>query len=170
MLVLITGGSGSGKSEYAEGRVLELGKSRVYIATMFPFDKESELRIKRHQDMRKEKEFKTIECFLGIHNLNLTKEDTVLLECMSNLVANEMYQEGGAKENTPKIIMDGIMKLTKEVKHLVIVSNEVFSDGIQYDDETNRYLSYLGEINKRIGVMADEVIEVVYSIPILHKG
>lgn len=170
MLVIITGGSGSGKSEYAEEKVIGLGENRVYIATMYPFDQECQLRIKKHREMRKEKKFKTIECFLGIHNLNLGKEDTVLLECMSNLVANEMYQEGGAKEHTPETIINGIMKLNKEVKNLIIVSNEVFSDGIIYDDETRNYLSYLGEINQRIGLMADEVIEVVYSIPIQHKG
>jgi adenosylcobinamide kinase/adenosylcobinamide-phosphate guanylyltransferase len=170
MLVLITGGSGSGKSEYAEERVMGLGENRVYIATMYSFDEESKLKIKRHRAMRKEKKFRTIECFIGIHNLNLDKEDTVLLECMSNLVANEMYQEGGAKENTPEFIIQGIKELNGKVKNLVIVSNEVFSDGIIYDEETTTYLSYLGEINRRIGLMADEVIEVVYSIPIHHKG
>lgn len=169
MLVLITGGSGSGKSEYAEERVMGLGENRVYIATMYPFDEESKLKIKRHRAMRKEKNFSTIECFIGIHKLNVDKEDTVLLECMSNLVANEMYQEGGAKENTVEFIIQGIKALNGKVKNLVIVSNEVFSDGIIYDEDTTTYLSYLGDINRRIGLMADEVIEVVYSIPICHK-
>lgn len=169
MLVLITGGSGSGKSEYAEERVMGLGENRVYIATMYPFDEESKLKIKRHRAMRKEKKFNTIECFIGIHKLIVDKEDTVLLECMSNLVANEMYQEGGAKENTVELIIQGIKVLNGKVKNLVIVSNEVFSDGIIYDEDTTTYLSYLGDINRRIGLMADEVIEVVYSIPICHK-
>ena len=33
-----------------------------------------------------------------------------------------------------------------------------------------RYIRNLGEINKEIGKKADNVVEVVYSIPIFHKG
>ena len=41
MMVLVTGGSGSGKSAFAEDRVLSFGDAkRVYIATMQPFDEE----------------------------------------------------------------------------------------------------------------------------------
>ena len=50
MMVLVTGGSGSGKSAYAENRVMQFGDaSRIYIATMFPFDEESHRRIARHR-------------------------------------------------------------------------------------------------------------------------
>ena len=50
MLTLVTGGSGSGKSAFAEDRVLSFGDAqRIYIATMHPFDEESHKRIERHQ-------------------------------------------------------------------------------------------------------------------------
>ena len=53
MLILVTGGSGSGKSAFAEDRVLSLGEAkRIYIATMHPFDQESFKRIERHRKMR----------------------------------------------------------------------------------------------------------------------
>ena len=56
MMILITGGSGSGKSAYAEQKILEFGAlNRIYIATMYPFDEESHRRIKRHRNMRAEK-------------------------------------------------------------------------------------------------------------------
>ena len=46
MITLITGGSGSGKSAYAEQKVVEFGDfNRIYIATMYPFDEESHQRI-----------------------------------------------------------------------------------------------------------------------------
>ena len=46
MLTLVTGGSGSGKSAFAEDRVLSFGDAqRIYIATMHPFDEESHKRI-----------------------------------------------------------------------------------------------------------------------------
>ncbi len=89
---------------------------------------------------------------------------------MSNLVANEMYLEGGAKDKTVQEVIRGIESINNQAENLVIVTNEVFSDGIVYDDDTMRYIRNLGEINKEIGKKADNVVEVVYSIPIFHKG
>ncbi|MGN1140893.1 MAG: bifunctional adenosylcobinamide kinase/adenosylcobinamide-phosphate guanylyltransferase [Oliverpabstia sp.] len=170
MFHLITGGSGSGKSAYAEQCILDFqGNNRIYIATMYPFDEESHKRIQRHREMRKEKKFSTIECYTGLRSLELPNDADVLLECMSNLTANEMYQEKGAGEDTPKQILDGIENLRKKVRNLVVVTNEVFSDGITYDPDTMRYLSYLGEINQQMGRMADRVTEVVYGIPVPIK-
>ncbi|MCI7098734.1 MAG: bifunctional adenosylcobinamide kinase/adenosylcobinamide-phosphate guanylyltransferase [Lachnospiraceae bacterium] len=106
MLALITGGSGSGKSAYAEALCVRLQQDRretpmVYIATMYPFDEESWRKIDRHRELRKNKNFDTVECFTGLKNVELKEHDTtVLLECMSNLTANEMYQEEGAGNRT----------------------------------------------------------------------
>ncbi|MCI6041885.1 bifunctional adenosylcobinamide kinase/adenosylcobinamide-phosphate guanylyltransferase [bacterium] len=170
MFHLITGGSGSGKSAYAEQCILDFqGNNRIYIATMYPFDEESHKRIQRHREMRKEKKFSTIECYTGLRSLELPNDADVLLECMSNLTANEMYQEQGAGEDTPGQILDGIENLRKKVRNLVVVTNEVFSDGITYDPDTMRYLSYLGEINQQMGRMADRVTEVVYGVPVPIK-
>ena len=170
MFHLITGGSGSGKSAYAEQCILDFqGNNRIYIATMYPFDEESHKRIQRHREMRKEKKFSTIECYTGLRSLELPNDADVLLECMSNLTANEMYQEQGAGEDTPGQILDGIENLRKKGRNLVGVTNEVFSDGITYAPDTMRYLSYLGEINQQMGRMADRVTEVVYGIPVPIK-
>ena len=67
-------------------------------------------------------------------------------------------------------ILLGIDRLRTQCKHLIVVSNEIFSDGILYEKETKEYQKYLGEINRRLAERADQVVEVVYSIPILHKG
>ena len=70
MITVITGGSGSGKSAYAEQMVLEAGDlNRIYIATMFPFDEESHRKIARHRAMRAEKKFTTLECYTGLKHL-----------------------------------------------------------------------------------------------------
>lgn len=54
MLYLVTGGSGSGKSEYAENLAVSLKKENlIYIATMFPFDDESLKKIERHKNYEK---------------------------------------------------------------------------------------------------------------------
>ncbi|MEX0051817.1 bifunctional adenosylcobinamide kinase/adenosylcobinamide-phosphate guanylyltransferase [Clostridium butyricum] len=171
MLTLITGGSGSGKSEFAEDlSVSYKSNNLIYIATMFLYDNESLKKVERHKRMRDHKNFKTIECFKNLKSLFISNNSTVLIDCMSNLVANEMYLEGGVKDKTVQEVIRGIESINNQAENLVIVTNEVFSDGIVYDDDTMRYIRNLGEINKEIGKKADNVVEVVYSIPIFHKG
>ena len=171
MVHLITGGSGSGKSAFAEECILNLGDAnRFYIATMYPFDEESHQRIRRHRQMRKEKKFITVECYTNLTKLLFPEGSNVLLECLSNLVANEIYQEEGAGIFTVQSVIAGIKRLASMVDNLVIVTNEVFSDGIEYEEETQRYMKMLGEINRDIASWADKVTEVVYGIPVMIKG
>ena len=171
MLALITGGSGSGKSAYAESVITGFGDfERIYIATMYPFDEESHARIRRHRKMRAKKNFQTLECYTGLKKLKVPAGSCVLLECMSNLVANEMYQEQGAKERTVEAVMEGIRSLSEQARELVVVTNEIFSDGIEYSPETVQYQAFLGQINQEIAKMAGNVTEVVYGIPLCHKN
>lgn len=182
MFAVVTGGSGSGKSEYAENLLLALDEQtkkgepmeRFYIATMFPFDEETHKRIERHRNMRKGKGFDTIECYVGLKKQTLPsrseRKPSCLLECMSNLTANEFYREDGAGAHTADEILLGIQHLTEICEHVVVVTNEVFSDGIIYDPSTMEYIEVLAEINRRMAEKADQVTEVVYSIPVHLKG
>ena len=112
MLVVVTGGSGSGKSAFAEDRVLSFGESRrIYIATMQAFDEESHRRIRRHRRMRSGKGFETIERCTELDELILPKNCVVLLECMSNLVANEMFREDGFHPEVSEKITEGVRNL-----------------------------------------------------------
>ena len=53
MIVLVIGGSGSGKSEFAETICMELpAEEKCYIATMQAFDEESRARIANHRKAR----------------------------------------------------------------------------------------------------------------------
>ena len=52
---------------------------------------------------------------------------------------------------------------------IVIVTNEISSDGIEYDGDTKMYISLLGRINSALSKRADKVYEVVYGIPIEIK-
>ncbi|MCM1567912.1 MAG: bifunctional adenosylcobinamide kinase/adenosylcobinamide-phosphate guanylyltransferase [Roseburia sp.] len=185
MLYLVTGGSGSGKSEYAENLARKLrekkgaGSGRLYyVATMYSHDEESDQRIARHRLMRKGKGFSTRECYYGISRLRVCREDVLLVECMSNLLANEMYlPEGGikdrgaqAKEQLEETMVKPLLELTERVEELVVVTNEVFSDGVRYEPETERYRELLGQLNGRLAARAGAVVEVVFSIPVIHKG
>lgn len=171
MITLVIGGAASGKSEFAETLVLDAGDlPRYYIATMQPFDKECKARIQRHRDMRAEKRFTTIECFVNLKQIALQAKGVVLLECMSNLVANELYSPEGSGELAVDAIKEGIQHLSTQCEHLIIVSNEVFSGGCDYEGDTLRYLKMLAQVNQNLAQQADEVYEVVYGIPVCHKG
>lgn len=106
MIRIVTGGSGSGKSAFAEDLLVSLSKGeKIYIATMYPFDEESHQRIARHRKMREKKNFRTLECYTGLENLEVPKGSHILLECMSNLTANEIYQKSGAGEGTVDAVL-----------------------------------------------------------------
>ena len=119
MIHLVTGGSGSGKSAYAEQCILDFGGTRrVYIATMQPFGAEGQARIARHRKMRAAKQFSTIECYTNLKEVELEPGSDVLLECMSNLVANEMYMESGAGRQMKYLIHPGREKRGRRRKFL----------------------------------------------------
>ena len=92
----------------------------------------------------------------------------MLLECMGNLLANEMF-ENNIKEPSNKIC-DSVKNIAEQVSELVIVTNEVGSDGIGYTAETQKYISEINRINSSLAEISDNVIECVYGIPIALKG
>ena len=177
MVIIISGGSGSGKSAYAEKKILSLRgvEPRYYLATMQIYDAEGKKKVERHRKLRAGKGFVTIEQPLNVGAAADAVEEraSVLLECMSNLVANEMFTnaEAGLPEasQVEVRVMGGVRRLAERTKHLVIVTNNVFEDGSSYDEGTMRYMETLGRINCRLAELADEVTEVVAGIPVEVK-
>lgn len=171
MFVTIIGGSGSGKSEFAENTALKLGKNRlIYAAAMKPYGEEGTKIIEKHRTMRKGKGFVTIENYVSLKSLPVEEGDTVLLECMSNLLANEMFEKDGAGDESVQEIIEGIKIVNRKIDNFIIVTNDIFSDGEKYSEETERYIRNLAEINKYIFKISDTVYEVVCGIPIKIKG
>ena len=228
MLHIVYGGSASGKSSYAESFAMSLqGDGRLlYIATMYPYkwntteiDPETMQRINRHRAMRADKGFDTVECYRHVEHIVAKRQDVLLLECMSNLLANEMYLEpenddgrlaephaeaqpmsevekagvdgnvgsdvektgiggnagsGMSKTMSPvsKKIVQALVALSARVQDVVIVTNDVFSDGgnLTYDESTREYVKNLAEINCALAREAATVTEVVCGIPVKIKG
>lgn len=222
MLHMVYGGSASGKSSYAESIAMSLqGDGRLlYIATMYPYkwgkaelDPETMQRIERHRAMRADKGFDTVECYRHVEHIVAKRQDVLLLECMSNLLANEMYLEqdsddgelaesmsevekagvdgnvgsdvektgiggnagsGMSKTMSPvsKKIVQALVALSARVQDVVIVTNDVFSDGgsLTYDESTREYVKNLAEINCALAREAATVTEVVCGIPVKIKG
>lgn len=166
MIVLVTGGSGCGKSTWAEKLVAALPEEgRVYIATMQVYDEESVRRVARHRAQRADKGFVTLECEKDLACAEVPEGSVVLLEDLVNLTANEMFDGGDVRRIVP-----ALRTLAQRCAHLVMVTNDVFSDGNTYAESTQEYLRQLAEINRQAAELADCVVEVVYSIPVAVKG
>ena len=188
MMTLVTGGSGSGKSEYAERLAAAGGTPRIYVATMIPWDDEGRRRIEKHRAMRAGKGFETVECYTGLERLagelarrleeeprrgeehSEARAGSILLECVSNLTANEFYSpENAGREDLAGLLADEILALRSVCGHLVVVTNNVFNDGEDYDGETVRYMEILADVNRRLTAAADAAVEVIFGIPVKLK-
>lgn len=170
MTILVLGGESSGKSSIGEKIAVTINSGKLaYIAAMQPIDKECLEKIKNHRYIRKNKNFTTIEEYFNLNNITLDGFDTAILECISNLTANIMFS-GLKIENITSFIIDSTFNLSKKIKNLIIISNEIFSDGIEYNTETNKYIEYMGKINCELAEKSDVVIEAVCGIPIYLKG
>lgn len=173
MLIVITGGAASGKSAQAERILCERADpgSRLYLATMQPFSEAARARMLRHHKLRAGKGFETIERYTGLDSLKLERQyDGILLECMSNLLANEQFSPEGAGENAVADILQGVDTLRAQCRDLVIVTNEIFSDGERYPEETMQYMRMLGQINCALAERADTVLYTVCGILLAQKG
>ena len=98
MLTLVIGGASSGKSAVAENLCMDIPGRRAYIATMMPFGEQAQQRIKRHIKLRESKGMDTIECYTDILTIApvAAEYDVLLIEDMTNLVANEMFSPAAA--------------------------------------------------------------------------
>lgn len=178
MMHLVIGGSGSGKSEYAERIVTACPAElpRYYLATMHAEDAESRERIARHRRIRAGKQFRTVEQPYGAAAALERMEcgdKVILLECLSNLVANEIFLREGAPETpagTASRVASDVLTLRENARHLVVVTDNVFEDGIRYPASTEQYRAVLGEVCCRLAAEADTVTEVVSGCPIPWKG
>ncbi len=168
-LTLISGGSKCGKSSFAESLFSDFSGEKFYIATMLPSGEEAFSAIERHRKNRAGKGFATIEKYRDIGEISLPEGSGVLLECLGNLLANEMFC--GEEIKLPnKKMLDGIMHLKNAANRMVIVTNDVSRDGILYDEKTELYKKNLSELNRKIAEISDCAVECVFGIPIVRKG
>ncbi|WP_312371996.1 bifunctional adenosylcobinamide kinase/adenosylcobinamide-phosphate guanylyltransferase [Lachnoclostridium sp.] len=171
MRYLITGGSGSGKSAYAEEIASSLGLPVYYLATMQAYGGEGKKRVKRHRLLRSGRNFHTIEKSLTVNEVTVPKESVVLLECLSNLLANEMFDPKGIGTDG---LVNGVLRqvelLSEKTTHLIVVSNDIGFDGNSYDEGTSLYIKALGELHTRLAEGFEHVVEVVCGISLNHKG
>lgn len=170
MFIFVFGGSGSGKSEYAETRILEAEElRRYYVATMEPFGEEGKKRIERHQKLREGKGFVTVECATHLEQLQLPANSAVLVEDLSNLIANEIWSETGRgwSQGLAEDICRTMKRFAEEQQVFIVVGNDIHRDGEPQKPEMEQFASLLAECQTRLAKVADECVEVVCGIPVI---
>ena len=174
MLTLVIGTPDSGKSNIAEKKACSLcdNGNLYYLATMIAYDEDGKRRIKKHRSNRLGKGFATIEIPYeidkSISQMSDCSNATALLECISNLAGNEMFENPKHRELIAKndynaladIVIDDIKRLYSNLANLVIVTND-FSIDESMDEETIVYIRLIKSINERLINIADEVISLL---------
>ena len=160
---VIIGKQNSGKSLRAEELAVSYGKPLFYLATMKVMDEEGRKRVERHRKQREGKGFITIEREYDLHAFSAPwQHATVLLECVANLVGNELFDNPHRPwsrepmkvdaDEFADIIVGDIKYLADSVENLIIVSSEYDLDE-KTDEETQLYVRLLRRINEDMGTV-----------------
>ena len=103
-IILITGGSRSGKSAFAQMTSEALPGPRAYIATCPVIDLEMEERIRKHREARREKGWKTIEETVDLAGVIRRAGGcrVLLVDCLTLWINNLLYEAEKRGEILPK--------------------------------------------------------------------
>ena len=180
-MIIVYGTTASGKSERAEEIALKYAKQYglrlVYLATMENKSEAAQKRIKWHEEKRRGKGFYLAEEMYEPSKIEeklpfKLENSVVLLECLSNLVANVMFDNNGHGWVTGDILMeetqmelagkvaDSIFTLGSKCRELVVVTNNVFTEGKYEDFYCDAYMKCLGMVNIILTQKADEFYEI----------
>ncbi len=162
---MICGENSSGKSLYAEELVSRTKGKRYYIATMLRNYEENHARIEKHQKQRAHLAFTTLEMPYALDGSQLEEDSVVLLEDVSNILANVIFDKGGAGEQ----VFEEICRLQENCRLLFVVSIGGLQDQ-GYEGETARYIRSLNDINRRLFERCDVAIRMENRQPIYEKG
>lgn len=168
MITYIYGGVSSGKSEYAEELISREFNKKIYLATMENTGEYAGKRVEKHLLQREGKGFFTIEEPRHIKDLNIDEDDNILLEDLTNLLSNNLFNEAGLKNNFKEIteeIFSDIITLKDKCNSVFIVGNDIFSTERNQSKELDIFIDCLYSLHTKIIEVSDRVIEVVYGLP-----
>lgn len=169
MIVLIGGGSRSGKSRYALEYARTKGQPLAFIATAETRDEEMRIRVEAHRRERGA-EFHTIEEPLELDQAVTTaaaRYRAIVVDCLTLWLSNLMFQP------QPRDIIReaaSMLRIASEAPStVVLVTNEV-GCGIVPDNElSRRFRDLAGSINQQAAAAAAEVYWMVFGCPMRVK-
>jgi adenosylcobinamide kinase / adenosylcobinamide-phosphate guanylyltransferase len=175
-MILVTGGSRSGKSSYAQKAAESLNSSRVFIATCPVIDEEMSGRIQKHQQERRGRGWHTIEEPLNIAEAieNATEYSTVLVDCLTLWINNLLY----FSENNNQALSEAdiaaecerlMAACRKHVGTIFFVTNEVGMGIVPENALARLYRDLVGRCNQIIANACYRVVLMVSGQPIEIK-
>ena len=173
-LVLVLGGTRSGKSRFGLKRAAELTPDGpvTYLATARPGDPELDERIRGHRRERPSG-WPTIEVEddLAAAIRSVDAERTVLLDGLTlwlSAVAGDMPADIDAVLDGP--FASALETIDARSGPLVVVSDEVGLGMVPMDAAARRFRDLLGIAHQRLAARADEVYLLVAGIPVTVKS
>jgi len=175
-LILITGGSRSGKSAFAQQLAEEIKGVRLFVATCPYTDPEMAERIRRHRQDRQGRGWQSIEEPVRLAQClteNVTAA-TVLIDCLTLWVNNLMF---AAQQQQQEITEDQVEELAEQLGQaarmhkgtVIMVTNEVGLGIVPNNPQTRRYRDLVGRCNQVIARAADQVFLVSCGLPLQIK-
>ena len=177
MTYFISGGAKCGKSSLAQDLSVALAKGgkHYYVATLIPGGGEDHDRIRRHLEDREGMGFETVECFRNIMDCLQTadKGGVFLVDSVTALIQNSLFPVEKNYEmdlEAASRCADELVAFAHAVRHVVFVSDYIYSDAERYSESTEMYRKCLTGIDRRLSAACDTVIEVSAGQPMIHKG
>lgn len=178
MIILISGGARSGKSNFAETKYKGL-RDVVYIATSRAEDCEMEQRIEHHKSKRPD----CWRTFEGTYELEsaLGEEKHYLLDCITVLSSNIMFDiskdveviNNELQASIENRIIEELEKLINRIREsdrdLIMVTNEVGCSIVPENHVARVYRDIVGRVNQKAAEMADEAYAVICGMPLRLK-
>lgn len=167
-IFLITGGSRSGKSAYAEQLALGLSDAPVYLATARIWDAEFRERVRRHQE-RRGPQWTNIEeekC-LSRHTLS---GRVVLVDCLTLWCTNFFFDLDSDVDRALEAAKAEFDRFTAQDATFIFVTNEIGMGGTSENEIQRKFTDLQGWMNQYAASRADEVILMVSGIPVKIKG
>jgi adenosylcobinamide kinase/adenosylcobinamide-phosphate guanylyltransferase len=171
-VILLIGGSRSGKSRYAEKLAHAYEGGRCFIATAQPFDDEMRDRIARHQRDREGYFSITIEepldLAMALERIP-TETEVAVVDCMTVWMGNLLYHSKLAGDHF-KEVRAFLKALENPPCDIVVVTNEIGQGIVPIDAESRLFRDHAGWLNQDLAALAHTVVWMVAGIPVVIKG
>jgi len=166
--ILVTGGSRSGKSLFAQKLAESLAGPRAYLATAPVVDEEMRDRIRKHQLARHKRDWHTIETPLDLAGALIAAKDhpVVLIDCLTLWINNLMYDadtrgKAISEATIARRCKETIRACNEHPGTIIFVTNEIGMGIVPENKLARQFRDLAGRANQVIAAACDEVILVV---------
>jgi len=175
-VVLVTGGARSGKSAWAQRRVLAAGGTPHYLATCRAEDDEMRARIARHRADRAGRGWRTVEEPLAVPDaLRAAPPGPLCCDCLTLWLSNLMHAAHRTGEDFDEDVAarrgaELVGAARARAGLVVLVGNEVGDGIVPADALARRFRDCAGRLNAAVAAAADELVLMVCGVPLQVKG